>query len=249
MAAFADHFSLRAPDYARYRPAYPEALFEFVAGLAPGRALAWDCATGSGQAAAGLASRFESVVATDASLRQIRSAVSHPAIRYAVAAAEESPLPSNGAGVVTSAQALHWFDRPRFWDEVRRVLMPRGVVAVWSYHGFHVTPDVEEVVHRLYRDVVGPYWPPERAIVEKGYQELEFPFERVKPPPLVLEKLWDLAALVGYLRTWSATQRYQAAKGEDPIPLVAEDLERAWGTPETVRPFRWDLDMLIGRKA
>ena len=248
MASFADHFSLQAPDYARYRPDYPDALFDFVAGLAPGSALAWDCATGSGQAAAGLAPRFRSVVATDASLRQVRSAVTHPRVRYAAAAAEAAPLPSGSADAVTSAQALHWFDRPRFWEEVRRVLVPRGAVAVWSYHGFHVTPEVEEVVHRLYRDVVGPYWPSERAIVERGYQELEFPFERVEPPALVLEKQWDLAALVGYLRTWSATQRYQAAVGADPILLMAEDLERAWGPPGTIRPFRWDLDILVGRK-
>ncbi|HKF41550.1 MAG TPA: class I SAM-dependent methyltransferase [Thermoanaerobaculia bacterium] len=248
MASFADHFSKRSPDYARYRPGYPDALFDFVAELAPGRALAWDCATGSGQAAAGLAGRFETVLATDASFGQIRSAVRHPAIRYAAATAEAAPLASGSAAAVTSAQALHWFDRPRFWEEVRRVLVPGGVVAIWSYHGFHVTPEVEAVVHRLYRDVVGPYWPPERAIVERGYQELEFPFDRVDPPGLVLEKRWDLAALVGYLRTWSATQRYEAALGADPIPLVAKDLEEAWGPPETVRPFRWDLDILLGRK-
>ena len=248
MASFADHFSHRAPDYARYRPDYPDTLFEFIAHLAPGRHLAWDCATGSGQAAAGVARHFERILATDASLQQLQSAIRHPAIRYALAVAEEAPLPADCAAAVTSAQALHWFDRPRFWEEVRRVLVPRGVVAVWSYHGFHVTPEVEAVVNHLYRDIVGPYWPAERAIVDRGYHALEFPFERAEPPPLVLEKLWDLRALVGYLRTWSATQRYEAALGSDPILVVAKDLESAWGPPETIRSFRWDLDILIGRK-
>ena len=121
--------------------------------------------------------------------------------------------------------------------------MPGGIIAVWSYHGFHVTPEVEAVIHRLYRDVVGPYWPAERAIVDRGYQELEFPFEAVAFPALALEKRWDLAALVGYLRTWSATQRYEAALGKDPLLVVARELEEAWGDPRTVRPFRWDLDM------
>lgn len=51
---FADHFSVRSRDYARFRPSYPPALFAWLAETAPARRLAWDCATGSGQAAAGL---------------------------------------------------------------------------------------------------------------------------------------------------------------------------------------------------
>jgi SAM-dependent methyltransferase len=245
---FADHFSNRSRDYARYRPDYPASLFEEIARLAPARGRAWDCATGNGQAAAALALHFESILATDISASQLRNAVSHPRIHYAVAAAESAPLAGESVAAVTAAQALHWFDRPRFWEEARRVLAPGGIIAAWSYHGFHVTPEVEAVIHRLYRDVVGPYWPAERAIVDRGYQELEFPFENVAFPALMLEKRWDLAALVGYLRTWSATQRYEAALGKDPLLVVARELEQAWGDPRTVRPFRWDLDMRVGRK-
>src|SRR5512141_3250421 len=197
MASFADHFSNRAADYALYRPDYPAALFEFLADLAPHVRLSWDCATGSGQAAVGLARHFQMVVATDASAAQIRSASRHPAVRYAVAAAERAPLAAGSAAAVTAAQALHWFDRPRFWEEARRVLAPRGVIAVWSYHGFHVNPAIEEVVYRYYRDIVGPYWPAERALVERGYGSLEFPFDLVRSPELALEKRWDLGAVIG----------------------------------------------------
>ena len=248
MASFADHFSGRAGDYARYRPDYPRALFEFLARLAPGRGTAWDCATGSGQAALGLAGSFDAVVATDASLNQIASAARHRRVHYAVAPAERAPLPSGSVALVAAAQALHWFDRARFWAEARRVLVPGGVVAVWSYHGFHVTPEVEAVVHRLYKEIVGPYWPPERALVERGYGALEFPFAPVEPPPLRLEKPWDLPAVMGYLRTWSAVQRYEAARGRDPLDLIREELAAAWGPPERVRSFQWDLDLRIGRK-
>ncbi|HJW14874.1 MAG TPA: class I SAM-dependent methyltransferase [Thermoanaerobaculia bacterium] len=248
MSCFADHFSDRAAQYARYRPDYPEALFDFLAQLAPERKRAWDCATGSGQAARGLAGGFEKVVATDASLSQISSAAPHLRIRYAVAAAEEAPLADGSVALVTSAQSLHWFDRARFWREVWRVLVPGGIVAVWSYHGFHVTPEVEEVVYRLYRDIVGPYWPPERALVERGYGALEFPFAPVAAPEFRLEKAWDLPAMVGYLKTWSAARRYEAALGVDPVTLVREDLAAAWGPPERIRMFRWDLDLRVGRK-
>jgi SAM-dependent methyltransferase len=250
VTSFEDHFSRQAADYARYRPDYPAALFEFLAGLAPDRRRAWDCATGSGQAALGLAPHFEAVVATDASIEQIRKAARHAGVRYAVAAAEESPLPDASVGLVTVAQALHWFDRPRFWREVRRVLVEGGAVAVWSYLGFHVTPEVEAVIHRYYKEIVGPYWPPGRSIVEQGYGALEFPFvEETPPPPFLLEKRWDLAALLGYLRTWSASQLFQEAKGSDPVLLVRDDLAEAWGPPERIRPFRWDLDLRVGRKA
>lgn len=247
MTSFADHFSRGARDYARYRPDYPEELFAFLAGLVPHRRSAWDCATGSGQAAISLARHFESVFATDASLDQIASALRQPGVHYAAAAAETAPFADGSLALVTCAQALHWFDRDRFWEEVRRVLTRGGIVAVWSYHGFHVTPGVEAAVHRFYKDIVGPYWPPERRLVEEGYSSLKFPFATIAAPELVLEKPWDLPALIGYLKTWSAVQRYKAAVGRDPFPLIREELEAAWGPPETVRPFRWDLDLRVGR--
>ena len=248
MTSFEDHFSGQAAEYARYRPDYPETLFDFLAGLAPDRGRAWDCATGNGQSALGLARHFGAVVATDASVRQIREAARRRGVHYAVASAEDSPLENESIELVTVAQALHWFDRSRFWEEVRRVLVAGGAVAAWSYHGFHITPEVEAVIHRYYKDVVGPYWPPGRGIVEQGYRALEFPFDEETAPPFILEKRWDLGALMGYLRTWSASQRYREAKGSDPLLLVRDDLAEAWGTPERIRPFRWDLDLRVGRK-
>jgi len=248
VATFADHFSERSTDYARYRPDYPRALFEFLADLAPDGKTAWDCATGSGQAALGLACGFDTVVATDASLHQISSAARHRRVHYAVATAEEAPLADGSVALVAAAQALHWFDRGRFWEEARRVLVPGGVIAVWSYHGFHITPEVEAVIHHYYKDIVGLYWPPERALVEQGYRTIEFPFEEETAPPLRLEKLWDLAALMGYLRTWSATQRYESAVGRDPLALIREELRAVWGSPRRIRTFRWDLDLRVGKK-
>ena len=249
VTSFEDHFSRQSADYARYRPDYPAALFEFLAALAPDRRRAWDCATGNGQAALGLAGHFETVVATDASVRQIREAAGRAGVHYAVSSAEESPLPDASVGLVAVAQALHWFDRPRFWREVRRVLVRGGAVAVWSYNTFHVTPAVEAVLDRYYKEIVGPYWPPGRSIVEQGYGALEFPFAEETPPGFLLEKRWDLAALLGYLQTWSASQRYREANGSDPVLLVRGDLAEAWGPPERIRPFRWDLDLRVGRKA
>src|SRR5579864_4799887 len=89
-----DHFSGHAADYAAYRPGYPPALFELLASLPRRRALALDCATGSGQAAVGLAERFDHVVAIDASSEQLARAPRHPRIEYRVARAEETGVAS-----------------------------------------------------------------------------------------------------------------------------------------------------------
>ena len=43
--------------YVQSRPQYPGELFAYIASLTVKRKLAWDCATGNGQAALGLAAR------------------------------------------------------------------------------------------------------------------------------------------------------------------------------------------------
>jgi SAM-dependent methyltransferase len=245
---FPDHFSGHAADYARYRPDYPDALFDYLGGLAPARRRAWDCATGNGQAAVALARIFGEVIATDASRNQLANAPAHPRVRYRVAPAEDSGIRGGSVELVTAAQSLHWFDRDRFWTEARRVLVPGGILAVWAYGLFRMAPEIEAVVRRLYREIVGPYWPAQRGLIERGYATIEFPFEEERPPAFRMEKEWRLEDLLGYLRTWSATRRFLEARGEDPVVFVERDLERAWGTsPGQTRSAIWDLQLRVGR--
>jgi SAM-dependent methyltransferase len=238
VSSFRDHFSSHAADYARYRPDYPGALFDFLASLSPARRRAWDCATGSGQAAAGLAARFEEVVGTDASAAQIAAAVPKPGILYRVASADASGLANGSVDLVTVAQALHWLDRDRFWPEADRVLVAGGVIAVWCYDLLRINPEVDAVVRRLSSEVVGPHWPPERALVERGYGALEFPFEEVPAPAFAMGKLWTFPDLLGYLRTWSANRRFEESTGEDPLRTVEGPLRAAWGEPGEARSAR-----------
>ncbi len=238
-SGFKDHFSTQAADYAKFRPRYPEELFRYLATVAPGNELAWDCATGNGQAAVALAEVFERVIATDASEKQIDNAEAHQRVDYRVAPAEESGIESKTADLITVAQALHWFDLEKFDAEVRRVLRPRGVVAAWAYKLARVTPAVDQVVNHYYSEVVGAYWPAERTLVER-FEELPFSF-----PEMVAE--WDAEHLIGYLRTWSATQRFMAANRRDPLRDVAEDLRIAWGDSEQLRRVVWPLTVRVGR--
>src|ERR1043165_3827980 len=115
---FKDHFSKQASDYAKFRPRYPRELFEYLGSVAPSRRMAWDCATGNGQAAVELAELFNRVIATDASQKQIANAQPHERVEYRVEAAEASGIESGSVDLIMVAQALHWFDRRRFYEEV-----------------------------------------------------------------------------------------------------------------------------------
>jgi len=243
---FKDHFSGHAGQYARFRPQYPEALFSYLALLAPARELAWDCATGNGQAAIGLAAHFERVIATDASSQQIESAEPHSRVEYRVAPAENSRLPADSVDLVTVAQAVHWFDVPAFCTEAEHVLKPEGVIAVWAYNFLRASPEVDALVNRFYFETTAPYWPPERAIVESGFRDLEFPFEEITPPLFEMSAQWSLEQLLGYLRTWSATQKFIQTRGFDPVVSLGEELRRWWGDPEHAQTVRWPLSVRVG---
>lgn len=244
--AFADHFSTVAPDYSRFRPRYPDALFAWLAAQAPQARVAWDCATGSGQAALGLAAHVPLVVASDASRAQLAAAAPHPRVRYLVSLAERTPLRPGSMDIVTVGQALHWFDIPAFAAEATRVTRAGGVVAAWAYGRPSVSPGVDAVLGELMDGVLGAYWPPERALVESGYAGVPFPFTGLAAPPLEMEARWTLHDLLGFVASWSASAAYRRAHGTNPAASLLPALAAAWGDPGTTRRVRWPLTVLAG---
>lgn len=247
MDGFQDHFSGHSGAYARARPGYPPELFAFVASLPAERRVAWDCGTGSGQAARPLSDWFSAVFASDASAAQAAKAKRAPKVHYAVAAAERPPLRERSVDLVTVAQALHWFDFAAFFPAVWRVARPGAAFAAWCYGNCQVTPEVDAVYARLYGDIVGPYWPRERVHVEQGYRSIPMPFPPLAAPAFAMEARWNLAGYLAYLDTWSATQAYLRATGRHPFDLVRADFERAWGDPATVKKISFPLSLLAGR--
>jgi len=245
---FPDHFSGHARDYARYRPTYPPALFEALAALVDRHTLCWDAGTGNGQAACGLADHFAEVVATDASAEQIANAVPCAGVTYRVAPAEDPGLDDASVDLVTVGQAVHWFDRERFFEGVKRVGAPGGAVAVWAYDLFTVPGStVVEEVFRAFHAAVEAHWPPERALVARRYSDLFFPFEEIPVPSVKMTAVWDLERVLGYLSTWSSVKAFRKATGRDPIGEFEDRFVAAWGDPERERRISWPLVLKAGR--
>jgi SAM-dependent methyltransferase len=242
--AFADHFSAHAADYATYRPKYPAALFHWLAVIAPGTQLAWDVGTGNGQVAHGLVTRFARVVATDASAEQVANAPPHARITYGVTRYESGIAPGT-AQLVTVGQALHWFDIDAFMGEVRRVVQARGVLAAFAYGHNRIVPEIDEIV-RYHHDVtLGPFWPREHMLIHEGYRSIALPIDELLPPPLEMTEHWTLGQFIGFLRTWSATQRFLRTRGEEMILAFEGELRARWGAAP-VRTISWPMVIRAG---
>ncbi len=228
------------------RPQYPMALFHYLAMVSRGTRLAWDCGTGNGQAAVGLAQRFARVLATDPGAEMIAQAIAHPRVKYAVAG-YDTELADHSANLVTAAQAMQWFDVDQFVREARRVLVPGGVLAAWCYSMCRVEPAIDEVVDVFYQVTTGPYWPAERRHVDDGYRQIALPIDEMAAPPFEMVEDWTLPHLMGYVRTWSGVKKCVEARGEGPVQEFEGALRVRWGNPMLRRRVRWTLHMRVGQ--
>lgn len=249
---FKDYFSGHAADYATYRPRYPAALFAWLAQQCQRHEHVWDCATGNGQAAIALTEQFQQVTATDGSAAQLRQAHPHPQVKYREAFAESSGLPDNSVDLVTVAQALHWFRLEAFYDEVKRVLRPGGILAIWCYGLPELpSPALDCLLREYYDHVLHDFWTPERHLVEAGYRSLSFPFAELEVPALSMSVTWTLPEFMGYLYTWSATQRFIAAEKTNPLEPMLERFVACWTdgaeSELTARSMTWPLSVRAGR--
>jgi len=240
-----DNFSQGGADYAAFRPASPDALFDFLYSNVGSFEAAWDCGTGNGQVAARLAERFKEVYATDISEDQLQYAAKKDNITYRKERAEQTSLADNSIDLVTVAQAIHWFDFEPFYAEVTRVARPGALFAAWTYTRLKVNTEVDKVIKHLYKDITGPYWDKQRGYVDGGYEQIPFPFKEVQTPEFSIVKRLSVEQLAGYLRTWSGVQHYMKQEQKDPVAMVMNDLLQAWGGTEAIEVL-WPVRARVG---
>ncbi len=248
--SFKDLFSGHAAEYQRYRPQYPSQFFEYLKELAPDHQKAWDAATGNGQGAIGLAQFFDKVFATDASEAQIKNAIVHPKISYSVAKSEESGLESQSVSLVSVFQAFHWFDEKAFFNEVKRVIKPGGLLAII---GYNTAITGLNVVDRVYNEFCFDYlwqkgcWDMARDSLNNNYQDTKFPFNEINAPQFYLSMKWNYADYLSYLNTWSAVKNYQKKHQINPVDkFVKARIESHWQNKDTPIEVRFPMVLRLG---
>src|SRR6478735_7435496 len=121
-----DNFSQQSKAYANFRPRYPAALYDFLYTQITAFDKALDIATGNGQVAVELSKKFNEVHATDISPKQLAEAPALPNVFYKIERAEESSFPGNYFDLITTAQAIHWFNFDKFYNTAKRMLKQDG---------------------------------------------------------------------------------------------------------------------------
>ena len=237
--------------YRKHRPHYPAELFAYLGGLCQDRTVAWDCATGNGQAAVGLAAQFKFVWATDSARKQILNANAHPRVAYSQSDCSESGLPPRSVDLVCVAQALHWFgDVEPFYREVERVLRPGGVFAAVCFFQPLVNKLVNQRVAELYsNEAIRRFWYPGFRHIEERYRSLPFPFAAVEPPlSFPMQEEWTWGQFSGYLRTWPHVAR--AANNGEAVAVrqALGRIEEVWGDARVRHVITWEVTASIAKK-
>lgn len=249
MSNAVNHFSSTSREYSFSRPIYPDALYRFLNDITPYKDMAWDCATGNGQAAIGVCKYFKHVIASDASKGQLEYQFNRNNIMYEMFSAEKADIPDNSVDLITVAQAAHWFDLDKFYKEVTRISKSNGVLAIWSYCMHKIDNDVDKISERLSvgGDILGRYWPRETNYVKEDYETIPFPFKEIPSPKFEMIVNWNLDDLVCYMQTWSAVKRFSTEKKFNPLSLVMEELERLWGKRDIRKVVKWDINLRVGK--
>lgn len=233
-----DLFSTDSRSYAQFRPSYPASLFVWLAEVSPARELAVDAGAGSGQAAVGLAEHFARVIGVDPSEEQLAHARQHARVEYRVGFGETTGVEAASADLVLVAQAFHWFRPEPFYDEVRRIAKPGGVLALVAYALSTISPPVDELVAAFYADL-DPFWEPERRLVETGYATVEVPFSPIPAPAFEMREEWTAKQFAGFLSTWSGLRRSRQVEDRDRLSELQPALAVAWG--DAPREVVWPL--------
>jgi ubiquinone/menaquinone biosynthesis C-methylase UbiE len=241
-------FNKQSAEYVKFRPTYPNELFYYLQSITPSNELAYDVGTGNGQCAIALAEYFKKVRASDLSQEQISKALLKENVKYFVSEAHNSGLDTNSVDLITVATAIHWFDLDKFYSECKRIMKKGSVIAVWAY-AWHdcENSEVTRLMQKIGQEILQNYWSPQPKLVWAGYKTIAFPFDELELSEFTQNISWNMNELIGYLLTWSASQKYIEFHKKLPTEEIYEDLLKAWGDPNTRLHFKCPLSLRIGK--
>ncbi|UII25160.1 class I SAM-dependent methyltransferase [Fulvivirga maritima] len=232
-----DNFSRQAKGYAQYRPHYPQELYDTLFARVTSFSCAWDCATGNGQVAQQLAKKFEKVIATDISKKQLDQAPQLDNIEYLVASAEDSSIPAASVDLITVAQALHWFNHEAFIKEARKVATPEAWLCYWGYGLIDINKEANKIIRHFHDDIIGPNWDPERTILMNEYDGISFGLRNYEKQYFKYTLPWTIEHMEGYLNTWSSVQKYISTHQKNPVSDVISQLKKVWNEDKISFPI------------
>ncbi len=166
--------------------------------------------------------------------------------------AESTPLADNSLDLITVAQAFHWFKAEAFYQEVKRVLKPQGIIALWCYGFFNIpkaSNSLNTALQKFYA-AVEPFWTPAKLLIDNRYQTISFPFSEIqvpKVPNFTMSQEWNIKQIIGYLNTWSSTQKYIQAHGQENLFTLMENI--AQNSSSAPMRVNFPLFLRVGRKS
>lgn len=125
-----ERFTGKAEVYDKNRPSYPNEIIDFIFEKTNAVNVA-DIGAGTGIFTKCLSKRFKNITAVEPNRDMLENLQRNvPFARIVNAPAEDTGLEENSFGLVTAAQAFHWFDREKFKSECIRILTPKGRLAI-----------------------------------------------------------------------------------------------------------------------
>ncbi|KAJ5106283.1 hypothetical protein N7456_002958 [Penicillium angulare] len=245
---FSAYSEAQGETYSKFRPEYHPDLYETIVNHHTSTGGAFDTlidlGCGPGTATHALAPKFTQVFGLDPSPGMISAARAQSAnkptdnVRFEVSTAEDMgrnlspPIEENSVDLITSANAVHWFDMPKFWAAAARILKPKGTVALWTPGRpllSSSTPNsdkIEAAIAEWEKEYLAPFHEPGNIIVRNGYVDLVLPW-------MVDEPVTAFEEASFFRKNWGAGEEFFAVR-----PVVGmEQLEKmiAVGSPVT----RW----------
>ena len=213
--------------YGKFRPVYPKSVGDIITSYmrsneCSGFEFAVDAACGTGQSTFLLSDHFQHAVGVDISKTQIEQAMlKHKEfekhhmkgnIEFKVDDAHNLPTESSSVDLLTCAMAWHWLDSEKFYAEAKRVLKPRGCLAVYG-HGVHVNDNyrINDALETFHGELITFNCFPEEVIhVMDNYKAVELPFSCAQRFEFDLQQKSTIDQVLGLLSSVSMFTTYAA---------------------------------------